>query len=75
MGYPSWRSKILIFIIYFSNHDHILNYVDYTGKSNPAYSGGWSCNECGKYGPGNQKNWHCEKCSFDVCRECLEYDG
>jgi nucleoredoxin len=54
------------------SHPHSLKYVDWTQKGNPAYEGGWQCNECVKLFPGTDANLYCSQCSYDICEDCFE---
>ena len=74
MEHQYWRSKIIIFTIYFSNHPHPLKFVDRTGKFEYGFSG-WRCNVCRTSYPANFKNWYCRQCkNYDICRSCLKFD-
>ncbi len=54
-----------------SGHQHELRYTHVDAKHD-AYSGGWSCNECGAYFGPEVSNLWCKQCDYDVCKKCYE---
>jgi hypothetical protein len=57
---------------YVYDHQHILRYVDYLGKSPNYGKGNWYCDICGKTHKYDVTNFYCDLCGFDVCEDCYE---
>lgn len=64
MNNPSYGIKI-------PNHSCYLKYLSYNEKTNPGYSGGFSCNMCRKTYKKEIDCFHCSKCEYDICDKCL----
>ena len=57
---------------FINQHQHILIYTDYLGKS-PSYGkGNWYCDVCGKTNKYDVTNFYCDICGYDVCENCYE---
>jgi thiol-disulfide isomerase/thioredoxin len=59
-------------VISVSSHEHPLKYVNYQGKSDPAYSKGFNCDVCGQNNAGEVFNFNCFTCNYDLCENCYK---